>query len=304
MNRAVAWFVLTVILLHVPSVALAQYVQLWNIVASSGPAAAGFDLGDNGAGFPTTHEGSPGGTAARGLSNQGLGLPRVGVHDPSGAGAAIPRNTVYGDTDGDGIVEFVSHNPTPAGGIGSLTVWNGATGTMEATIPLMTLSPTATLLYVVLLDINPGDGLGRAEILVHWADLLSFTCVCPTTACPPGTCFDWGTACYGIMGASAAPAQDLGLGPNLLQQNAPNPFATDTQIAYTIPVTGRAEIHIYDTQGRKVRVLTEGTRVAGTYAAKWNGRDEQGTSVPPGIYFYELVTDRGREESRKSVRIE
>ena len=43
--------------------------------------------------------------------------------------------------------------------------------------------------------------------------------------------------------------------------------------------------------GRKITQVISAYRQAGTYTASWDGTDENGKSVPSGIYFYELVTE-------------
>jgi hypothetical protein len=41
----------------------------------------------------------------------------------------------------------------------------------------------------------------------------------------------------------------------------------------------------------------------GVYALTWDGRDDSGASVAPGVYFYRLETARGIQSSR-AVRVE
>jgi len=138
--------------------------------------------------------------------------------------------------------------------------------------------------------VNPSDGLGRAEILVHWAD----------TSVDPDV---YGTICYGFAGVIAAPDEPPAVGLGALRQNAPNPFAGATQIQYTLATSGPVEFRIYDLQGRLVRKLVEGRKPAGSYGVVWDGRDGAGSSVAAGTYFYELVTDAG-SQTRKAIRLE
>jgi hypothetical protein len=61
------------------------------------------------------------------------------------------------------------------------------------------------------------------------------------------------------------------------------------------------EIGIYDLSGRRVRVLFSGEEANGRYVDKvWNGRDDAGQMVPPGLYLarIEVAGDsRGAEHS-------
>lgn len=66
----------------------------------------------------------------------------------------------------------------------------------------------------------------------------------------------------------------------------PNPFSSETSIAYTVPSAGAAvAIRIYDVRGRLVRAIAEGRQAGGHHAAAWDGRDATGRAVSPGIYF-------------------
>jgi len=68
----------------------------------------------------------------------------------------------------------------------------------------------------------------------------------------------------------------------------PNPTAGATTISFSLARAGEVSLAIYDASGRRVRALLSGSRRPGTYAARWDGRDEQGIKVPSGIYFYKL----------------
>jgi choice-of-anchor B domain-containing protein len=74
----------------------------------------------------------------------------------------------------------------------------------------------------------------------------------------------------------------------------PNPFRASTCFAFEMPVTGPAELAVFDIAGRRVATLMRGDRVAaGSHRAVWNGRDEAGRPVATGVYFAKLVTADG-----------
>jgi hypothetical protein len=83
--------------------------------------------------------------------------------------------------------------------------------------------------------------------------------------------------------ASPTVARDV-----LLAQNKPNPFNPATQITWSQPESGKAELAIVDAAGRKVRTLVRGAYPAGVHAALWDGRDENGRTMAAGVYFYTL----------------
>jgi len=79
-----------------------------------------------------------------------------------------------------------------------------------------------------------------------------------------------------------------------LYQNYPNPFNPNTTIEYEAKeVSGRiprVAIQIFNILGQKVLTIDRGEKDAGRYRVVWDGRDDTGTRVPSGIYFYRLLT--------------
>ncbi len=76
-----------------------------------------------------------------------------------------------------------------------------------------------------------------------------------------------------------------------LHDAVPNPFNPNTTIGYSLPNATWVEITIYDLDGNLVRSLIARQEVAGTHTEIWNGKDNQGRSVPAGIYCYRIETD-------------
>jgi hypothetical protein len=83
----------------------------------------------------------------------------------------------------------------------------------------------------------------------------------------------------------------------------PNPFAGEASLAFSLAKPGAVRIAIYDPQGRRVRTLVAGTLSAGPHQIRWDGRDDQGHSVPQGIYFSRMEAD-GQALTRKVMRLE
>jgi hypothetical protein len=87
------------------------------------------------------------------------------------------------------------------------------------------------------------------------------------------------------------PVSRAGLG-----QNYPNPFNPTTKVEYWVPEAqkagGRANVNlvVYDVSGARVKTLVSGPKTAGHYVAQWDGRDDRGTAVSSGIYFYRMTT--------------
>jgi hypothetical protein len=78
-----------------------------------------------------------------------------------------------------------------------------------------------------------------------------------------------------------------------LYQNYPNPFNPTTKIQFRVEsIEFREPSHttlkIYNILGQLVKVLVDEEKVAGTYTAYWDGKDQNGQPVSSGIYFYKL----------------
>jgi hypothetical protein len=87
-----------------------------------------------------------------------------------------------------------------------------------------------------------------------------------------------------------------------LGQNYPNPATSMTTIDYSLSQKGKVEIKVYNAVGQLVRTLSEGEKEPGTYNIIWDGRDDNGTKLPAGSYFYQLEID-GNKETKKMVLV-
>ncbi|MBN1480372.1 T9SS type A sorting domain-containing protein [candidate division KSB1 bacterium] len=75
-----------------------------------------------------------------------------------------------------------------------------------------------------------------------------------------------------------------------LLQNYPNPFNPATEIKFTLPVTAQVKLSIYNVHGQLVRKLVDEVKSAGTHTVAWDGRDENGLSLPSAVYIYKINT--------------
>ena len=78
-----------------------------------------------------------------------------------------------------------------------------------------------------------------------------------------------------------------------LQQNAPNPFNSQTVLSYFLPAAGPARMEVFALTGQRVAVLHQGPQSAGHHELHWNGLDAEGRPLASGIYLYRLATDFG-----------
>lgn len=77
---------------------------------------------------------------------------------------------------------------------------------------------------------------------------------------------------------------------NKLYQNYPNPFSGDTTIQYDLVDENAVDIYIYNSVGKLIRKIDEGSKAAGSYSVVWDGRSDDGDRVSSGVYFYQIQT--------------
>ncbi len=75
---------------------------------------------------------------------------------------------------------------------------------------------------------------------------------------------------------------------NIQAQSYPNPFNPETQIAYTLSVSEKVRIQIYNVTGQLIRTYDLGYQPAGSYSVHWDGRNENGDITASGVYLYRI----------------
>lgn len=77
----------------------------------------------------------------------------------------------------------------------------------------------------------------------------------------------------------------------------PNPFAGTASLGFDLPAASRVQLEVLDAQGRRVRMM-ERQFSAGSHSIEWDGRNEAGGRVGPGVYFYRLKAGVHRATGR------
>ena len=90
--------------------------------------------------------------------------------------------------------------------------------------------------------------------------------------------------------------------PFILHQTTPNPFTTKATIRFGLKESGWVSLKVYNLRGKRVKTLFEGNRNAGLHKGVWDLKDEAGSEVSSGVYFYRL-TANGASETRKLILI-
>jgi len=60
-------------------------------------------------------------------------------------------------------------------------------------------------------------------------------------------------------------------------------------------------ITVYNLKGQKVKTLTHQKYTKGDHTVSWDGQDENGIQVGPGVYFYKLALDGEVADAKKCV---
>lgn len=82
---------------------------------------------------------------------------------------------------------------------------------------------------------------------------------------------------------------------------APNPVRAGARLAFEVPRKGWVRLGVYDVTGRRVREAFRGWVDPGWHAARWDGRNEGGARVGPGVYFCRMEFGGRTVETRRLV---
>ncbi len=85
----------------------------------------------------------------------------------------------------------------------------------------------------------------------------------------------------GVLGVDE-PAADA---PTSRLRASPNPFHTGVTLEFTAPDADEADFAVYEISGRLVRRLHRGALVAGAQRFTWDGTNDGGRAVSPGLYL-------------------
>jgi hypothetical protein len=79
---------------------------------------------------------------------------------------------------------------------------------------------------------------------------------------------------------------------------APNPTSCPARLSLVLPGAAHLRVEVFDPAGRRVRVLADGERTAGSASLAWDLRDDAGRRVAPGVYLIRAATGSGLSSRR------
>lgn len=156
---------------------------------------------------------------------------------------------------------------------------SGSIGPLSGTANVVPLSPNPQALTYIVPMLPAGTVLDMVMELV------------PSNGGPKRLC-QWRLLILDPLDVSA-PVHRLALAAP-----APNPSRVGAAIAYSLARAGGAELTLHAITGTRLRTLASGPRAAGPHRVVWDGRDEAGREVPPGLYFVRLRAESRTLETR------
>ena len=150
-------------------------------------------------------------------------------------------------------------------------------------------------------DCEPDDLLGVLLLTDRKATNPGVRCYDLATGAAVGGLINVGLPPFDILVSHGLPVA-VGDSPALtaLGANYPNPFNPSTTVPFTLARAGQVTLRIYDVSGRLVATLLDGVVATGAHTRVWDGRNDAGSPVSSGVYFYELVAGDFRQ-TRKMV---
>ena len=88
-----------------------------------------------------------------------------------------------------------------------------------------------------------------------------------------------------------------------LKQNYPNPFNPETRIEYSVAMSERILLQIFNQRGQLIRTLVNEVQSPGSYMKIWDGKDELGNNVASGVYLYRLQAGKF-SETKKMIKLQ
>ena len=224
-------------------------------------------------------------------------------------GAALPGAVVTFAILGDGGTLSAASDTTDAEGLAATTLTLGEElGTYSVVATVADLEPVTFTATAIATPDFDGDGVTGFSDFFLFAD--AFGGSDPHFDLDGSGSVDYADffllADYfadparGKLLALAGEMIGLSDGPQL-QQNAPNPFNSETVISWFLLRPGPARMEVFTLTGQRVAVLHQGQKKAGVHRVHWDGRDDDGRSLASGVYLYRLITNESLQTRKLTL---
>lgn len=87
-----------------------------------------------------------------------------------------------------------------------------------------------------------------------------------------------------------------------LMGSYPNPFAGETTIAFNLKSAQNVNISVFNLKGQKVRTLVNEVKAAQLHNVTFDGKDDNGVQLKPGVYFYKMAAGNNVESHKLVIR--
>jgi hypothetical protein len=71
----------------------------------------------------------------------------------------------------------------------------------------------------------------------------------------------------------------------------PNPFTGLARISFGVPRTSSVRVNVYSPSGMLLRTINRSVLAPSRYSLTWDGRDNNGRTVPSGVYYLRMAAE-------------
>ncbi len=107
----------------------------------------------------------------------------------------------------------------------------------------------------------------------------------------PGASYTYRLGLFGDAGEVAGPSLRVRVPEAVLSLAGmtPNPTAGSGTVTFSLPRAGQTRIALYAVDGRRARQLADGVFAGGVHRLEWDGLDDTGHRLAPGVYYIRLT---------------
>jgi hypothetical protein len=191
-------------------------------------------------------------------------------------------------------VTFPNGGESISSGQAFTVTWSVGGGSVAPTVDIL-LSTDGGQSWTLLQPNTPNDG---SETVRYYTGVTSTACRVKIKAVG-NVFYDVSDADFTMIGNATDVAFDPRLPPQYaLRLLGRNPTTGHAILGLDVPREAILDVAAYSIQGQRLRTLASGNRAAGRYRLTWEGDDDSGQPLRPGVYFIRLTAGRHRSGTR------